>query len=181
MRETFRIGKIEESVFKYIGLNIVNHKNHIAVSQDEFVKQIQPIPIATTRQSQKTAKLTKEELMELRSVVGQANWVASQTRLDICYDVLELSMCLSRNPEVRHLLQANKMIRKMKSDYYALIFPRMNDISNLQVEVYSDASHANLPDGSSSTGGYIILLTVDDKLSVIMRRSKGSEKSQEES
>ena len=69
----------------------------------------------------------------------------------------------------------------MKSDFYALIFPRMNDISNLQVEVYSDASHANLPDGSSSTGGYIILLTVDDKLSVIMRRSKGSEKSQEES
>ena len=67
---------------------------------------MQLIPITTTRQSQKTAKLTTEEIVELRSVVGQANWVASQTRPDLCFDVLELSTCLSRNPEVRHL-QAN--------------------------------------------------------------------------
>ena len=34
LRETFHISKVEESIFKYVGLNIVNCASHIEVSQD---------------------------------------------------------------------------------------------------------------------------------------------------
>ena len=171
LRETFHISKVEESIFKYVGLNIVNCASHIEVSQDEFIKNMEPIALTASRQSQKTSKLTHDETGLLRSLVGQANWVASQTRPDICYKVLELSMCLSRQPEVRHLIQANKFVRKIKADCYKLIFPSMDDINNLKIVTYSDAAHANLPDGASSTAGYITFLADGTHSSVISWRS----------
>jgi len=128
---------------------------------------MEPIPLTSSRQSQKASKLTPEEIALLRSIVGQANWVASQTRPDLCYDVLELSMCLSRHPEVCHLIQANKMLRKIKTDCYQLIFPHMDEVTNLTIVVYSDASHANIPDGSSSTAGHVVFLAGDVWSSVI--------------
>ena len=130
---------------------------------------MEPIALTASCQSQKTSKLTHDETGLLRSLVGPANWVASQTRPDICYEVLELSMCLSRQPEVRHLIQANKLVRKIKADCYKLIFPSMDDINNLKIVTYSDAAHANLPDGASSTAGYITFLAAHS--SVISWRS----------
>ena len=152
-------------------MNIENHDDHIRVSQDEFVRNFESIPISPSRLSQKNAKLTSEELALLRSLVGQANWIASQTRPDISYDVLELSMCLSRQPEVRHLIQANKLVRKIKANDFALKFSKIDSDEELKLVVYADASHANLPDGASSTAGHLVFIAGGDKASVLSWRS----------
>ena len=61
------------------------------------------------------------------------------------------------NTKVNHLMWANKVIRKLNKQNEGIIFPHIDD-NDLQILVYSDASHANLPDESSSTTGYIIFL-----------------------
>ena len=44
-----------------------------------------------------------------------------------------------------------------------IFFPDLGDLKSLQLVVFSDASHANLPDGFSSAGGYIIFLVGENK------------------
>ena len=89
---------------------------------------------------------------------GHANWLASQTRPDISFDVLNLSCDINKNPVVSHLIEANKMIRKIKNKESKLVFPNVGTVDDLKIVAFTDASHANLPDGASSTGGYVILL-----------------------
>lgn len=81
-----------------------------------------------------------------------------KTRPDVSFDVLHFSMCINQSPEVRHLIEANKMVKKIKSDQFKLIYPKMNVNQELRLVVFTDASHANLPDGASSAGAHIILL-----------------------
>ena len=102
--------------------------------------------------------MTSEEEKLLRTAIGQLNWVATQTRPDLSYDVLELSMITNR-ATVDHLLQANKVIRKLKSEALQIKFPRLGELSNLKLMLFNDASFANLPDGTSSTGGRVVFLS----------------------
>jgi len=69
-------------------------------------------------------------------------------------------------PTVQHLLQANKAIKKLKFEPHQLTFPVLDP--ELRLVVYSDASHANLPDGVSSAGGHLILLVGCDEKSCIL-------------
>ena len=88
---------------------------------------------------------------------GHANWLASQTRPDISFDVLNLSCDINKNPVVSHLIEANKMIRKIKTKESKLVFPNLGTVDDLKIVAFTDA-YANLPDGTSSAGGYVILL-----------------------
>ena len=88
---------------------------------------------------------------------GHANWLASQTRPDISFDVLNLSCDINKNPVVSHLIEANKMILKIKNKESKLVFPNLGTVDDLKIVAFTDA-YANLPDGTSSAGGYVILL-----------------------
>ena len=91
---------------------------------------------------------------------GQANWLASQTRLDISFDVLNLSWDINKNLVVNHLIEANKMIGKVKNKESKLVFPNLGTVDDLKFVAFADASYENLPDGASSAGGcYIISWT----------------------
>ena len=95
----------------------------------------------------------------IASLIGRLNWVASLSRPDIPYDVCELSTSL-KHATVKNILDANKVVKKLKSDSLVLKFQSINE-ENVKIVVYSDSSFGNLPDGSSQ-GGYTILLA-DDK------------------
>ena len=93
----------------------------------------------------------------MRTLIGQLNWLCINTRPDISYDVLELS-CDLKKPKVRNLIKANKVLKKTKLNKCNLFFPKLGNLNNIKLITYSDASHANLPDGTSSAGGFIIFL-----------------------
>ena len=61
------------------------------------------------------------------------------------------------DPTVRKLIEANKIIRKLKSRKVCLKFPDLL-VEDLEVVYYSDASHANLSTGASQ-GAFIVLLS----------------------
>jgi transposase InsO family protein len=157
IRETYVSGKEAEDSFKYIGLEIEHHENGITVHQNPYIDELRNITVTPARLARKTDELNKEETKRLRETIGQANWVATQSRPDLSYDVLELSVAM-KQPKVEHISQANKMVRKMKCDRCKVVFPRLGNVNNIRIAMYSDASYANLPDGVSSAEGHLVLI-----------------------
>ena len=76
---------------------------------------------------------------------------------NLSYDVLELSFKVN-NSKFGDIFDANKCLKKACMFESSMYFPKLNDLNNCKIVVFSDASHANLPNGVSSAGGFIIFL-----------------------
>ena len=88
--------------------------------------------------------------------MAKLNWVATQTRPDLSFDVSEFSTFMKKG-KVVCMRQANKNIKKAKKERSQICVPNLGDLHNLRIVAYSDASFANLEDGGSQ-GGYIIFV-----------------------
>ena len=107
----FEIGNEACSAFKYLGLDVTQSNEGITLQQKTYMNSLSPIPITRARASRKEDMLNKDESDGLRSLIGQLNWLSTQTRPDISYDVLELSSSL-KHPQVDHICKANKIVKK---------------------------------------------------------------------
>ena len=83
------------------------------------------------------------------------SWACGTTRPDISFDCCVLSTQQAK-PTYKNVNDANKSLRDAKCNKFSLQFKKLH-IPSLRIAVYSDASFANLPDGSSQ-GGHIIFL-----------------------
>ena len=153
----FRVGNQMEGNFRYIGVEISQTEDVILLNQHSYVNEMVNVPLHYNRANDKDGMLNKKETKQLREVIGQSNWVVNQSRPDVCFDSLELSMS-TKHPRVENLLQANKLIRRIKADTYSLAFPKLGNLADIEIILFSDASYANLSDGVSSAGGHIIFL-----------------------
>ena len=161
LRNHFKMREQNCNVFKYIGMNIEQCDNGVIVHQNEYCKTLQAIQINPHRKKYKDLICTNEEKEKYRSLVGQLGWLCTNSRPDLSYDVLELS-CKVNNPKIGDIFDANKCLKKACMFESSMYFPGLNDLNNCKLVVFSDASHANLPNGVSSAGGFIIFLA-DDK------------------
>ena len=82
-------------------------------------------------------------------------WVSSQTRLDACYDALELSMERNKGT-IDTLMRAEKFIRKLKHQHRIILYQKLSYAKDYKIYGYADASHTNLPDKASSAEGHTI-------------------------
>ena len=143
----FKVGSKETDIFRYIGLDVKETNGGTTVSQDSYISTLVEIHITASRKMRKYDDLTKEEEKELKTVIGQLNWIATKCRRDLSFQVLELRSTINKFAKVEHLIQANKLIRNLKK---------------LQILLYNGASYANLPDDTSSTGSKIVWLLGDN-------------------
>ena len=127
---------------------------NIRLGQDEYVKKLKPIPIASKRNTEDD--ISASEVTEIRQLIGQLNWLATQTRPDLGFDVSDLSSML-KHGNVDCIRQVNKTVKKAKKEKSQIIIPNLGRLECLRIVAYSDASFANLKDGGSQ-GGYIIFL-----------------------
>ena len=161
VRRQFHVGSQCNTIFKYVGLDVNQNENKIMLNQNKYYNMLDPIPVSAARASCKRDDCNKTEIENLRSLVGQLGWVCTNTRPDLSYDVLELSCKLSHS-KVEDLLLANKCLRKAKSLESFIQFSNLGDLRKCKMVVYSDASYANLPDGSSSAAGFVVFLCGDN-------------------
>ena len=161
---TFQSGKQDEGNFQYVELDIKHLEEGIVLDQQPYIEGMDYVKISPARSGRKYDSLNQEEISVLRGMIGQANWAASQSRPDASFDVTDLSINM-KHPQVKHLLEANKLIRKLKSEYCGLVFPRSGDLRNLRLFTFSDASYANISDGVSSVGSQIVLLVGENQSS----------------
>ena len=152
----FLIGSSGYNAFKYIGLNVISVEGHTTVDQFDYARSLKPVTISRQRMNDKYSDLSENEKADYRALVGQLNWIATQTRPDIAYDVCELSVSLNK-ANVNDLIRLNKVILRVTTDNMRLYYPKMQSLRSCTLECFSDASFANLPD-CKSQGGFVIFL-----------------------
>ena len=157
LKLTFEVSSEQESAFQYLGINISQAKDGmIRLDQKSYIDNLKAIPLTNERSRDKESNLTEEEIKQLKSVVGKLNWAAGISRPDIGF--LVGTICTSKKATVQDIITANKVIKEVQMTQTDILFPRFKSLEEISVKVYTDASNANLPDGSSQ-GGHIVFLT----------------------
>ena len=157
LRQIFRVGCEQYSAFNYIGIQLHQNEDYtITLSQDTYVKSLPTIPITNERLSQTDSAVTKKERKQLRSTVGKLNWASVSSRPDIGFNVGTINT--SQKATVKDLLTANKVVEHVRNTSSDIKFPGFSSLKDIHIQVYTDASYANLQDGGSQ-GGHVVFLS----------------------
>ena len=154
----FQVGSSEEGAFKYIGFCLTqNSDGSVILDQSDYVHDMVNMSVSSERKLMSSDELKPNEYTQLRSVVGSLNWAVQGTRPDLAFDMVELST-KSRKGTVSDLVRATKCIKKLKYDDSWLLFPGLYKNDCWRIIVFTDASHANLADGTGSMGAHVVFL-----------------------
>ena len=151
-----------DDIISYVGLQVNHSGDSITLDQQHYVEKMEMISKEELKKCTETGN-NEEVVNELgqslfRSKVGALNWLATQTRPDVAYEVTEFSSCFKK-ATLKNLKDVNKCIKQLKSEEVYIKFPKLvGDPSTWKIIVYSDGAFANLPDGVSSSGGHIMFL-----------------------
>ena len=167
-KQTFVISKEDQSDLKYIGLELKQSMDKITVSQKKYIESLDEIRLE--RKLGNEEELNKKEKRMLRGAVGQLNWIAFQTRPDMAFDACNTAVSL-KNATFKDVKNANKSIRKAKTNEVKIEFKNIGDLKKGEIICYTDASFRNLK-GESSQGGHIIFLKGSKTFSPITWQSK---------
>ena len=97
-------------------------KNGIKINQDQYIKHgLQEICIRKSYNDRRDDEVSQEERSKFRAVVGQLNWVATQTRPDISFDVCDLSTKFNC-ATVGDIMSANKTVKRVKDNPVLVFF-----------------------------------------------------------
>ena len=90
--------------------------------------------------------LSTDELREYRSLVGQINWTSQHSRPDMAYHVSEYSRFFksATTQDMRNLI---KTLKRLK--IYDVKIKISKLVGKISIEIYSDASFANINNESS--------------------------------
>ena len=166
LEEIFHIGTTHSDAFTYLGISLVQNKdNSITINQNKFVKSLQLIDIPINRKIHKHDQVTDNERTQLRSAIGQLNWVSGMTRPDINFSVCALSTKV-KSATIAQLIEANKIIKNVQRESVSILFPKL-DTDSIHFRLYCDASFNNLSDGGSQGGHIIFLCDVNENCTPI--------------
>ena len=159
-------------VIKYVGLQVNQTNKCITLDQQHFIDNMELISNDDVKKCCMSGD-NDEVVNELgqsvfRSKVGALNWLATQTRPDVAYEVTEFSSCFNK-ATLKNLKDVNKCIRRIKTEEVSIKFPKLfGEVSTWSFVVYSDGALANLPDKVSSSGGHIMFLKdIEDNAAVV--------------
>ena len=114
--------------------------------------------------------LLEEEKKQLRSVCGQLLWAMSQARHDGAFHSCHVSN-YGDMLTVRSLIEASRVIRKLKNDKLKVNFPFLGDPKTMKVVVYGDGSDGSLP-SSASQGANTVFLPGNGRSTPVTWQSK---------
>ena len=166
---TYSISSKAAQELNYLGLHVTQKGDFgVLIDQVAYIQSIEPLEISIGRRALKSDFCTTAESSQFRRLVGKLNWVSTQTRPDISFDVCMLSSVMKK-PQVSDLILANKVLLKAKDTPLSISFPAL-DVQEYQLVCYSDASLANLPSGKSA-GGFIVFLESSNRCCPVFWRS----------
>ena len=129
----------------------------ILVDQNRYLEELKEIELEKGRNNHRQDLLNLQEKKHLQELIGQLNWLSTQTRPDISFDVCDLSSKINI-AVVDDVMYVNKIIRKLKLQSVSLVFSKLHDLGSLSIDCYSDASFDNLLNGASQDG-YIVYIS----------------------
>ena len=163
LKKTFKMGVNHKKKFRYIGWDIEQNDDGIFVNQDQYMNSIQQMDISSVKDGE--CSLNEREKKRFQQILGQLQWITSQTRPDRRFDTLLCSMVAS-SPKVKDVAKMNKAIKNLKKTTYDIKYPKMNknDIDHMHILVFADAALHNQMDKVTSTQGHVIFLAAGNNL-----------------
>jgi len=158
LSQRFLAGSNQEGEFRYVGYQISQHHAHgIVLDQDSYCDGVEIVKMPAEREMQKYDLLNTAELKQYRSICGSLNWLVQGSRPDLAFQLIELSTKFHCG-KVEDLIKVRKIMQKARECKSEICFPDLGPVDCWRLVCYSDASHANLCEGTSSCIGYVIFI-----------------------
>ena len=156
LKNIFTFGSEETKAFTYLGIQLIQNDDF---SSTKTIRLIAFLKSNDQKIERKNSLLSNEEKTSYRSAVGHLNRVAEISRPDISFSVCEGSTKF-KQATVADVLYVNKIIKNVKNSENAINFSQLNR-NNIKLQLFTDASFSNLPNGGSQAGQTIFI--TDDK------------------
>ncbi|GBN88543.1 Retrovirus-related Pol polyprotein from transposon TNT 1-94, partial [Araneus ventricosus] len=154
----------ENKTSKFLGMEIVKHKNGISLSQSEYIESLlvkynlnecKSVKTPIVKGEDKSFPPTNEQIdiTMYQELIGELLYLANRTRPDISFVTCYLSQ-FNHEPEKRHYILAKRVLRYLMGTKDKKLF---YDNNFGYVNVSSDASWGNAENGKSFSGGVILL------------------------
>ena len=162
LEEEFGSLTVQKREYTHVAMEVVrNDKFEITIGQRKFTDALSRIEMAPKRRTQKTDKVTEEELAELCGKVGSLSWLALNTRPDLACITSELQTEVT-TPTVEMLIKCNGAIEraKMHKDE-KLIYRHLG--KDFRIECFCDSAFKSKTEPGRPRYGVAIRLATDDK------------------
>ena len=121
--------------FTYVGLRVNAYIDGLTVDQEHYIASINTITISKERLLEKSSELTKNELANFRTLVGQLSWVSTHTRPDISFETCELGGIV-KSAKITDLIRLNKLVGRLKDLHVNLDFPRVESLKSYKKKMF---------------------------------------------
>ena len=156
--QRFTAGSREMTKFVYTGYQITQTSDSsIVLDQCDYANKIDVNKLEATKLVDKEAPLSYVDQSNYRALVGKLGWLVQGTRPDLAFQWLQAST-KNNCATIKDLVSVNKIVLNAKVALGIIKFPNLGNQKYWKVIVYSDASLANLSDGTGSTGASVIFL-----------------------
>ena len=110
------LGKDSIQKFRFCGREFCQNLEtfEISVTCEKTTLKMEPIRLAPGRSSVPDDNATKDEISQLRSIVGSESWVVRSCRPDHSYDVSSLQQAMNK-ATVSDLLDANHVMKELQA------------------------------------------------------------------
>ena len=153
----FKFGSMATDNFKCLGWNIEHQNGAIYISQKDYIAG--KVEVADIDKGACTSKdyLNPEQISQLRSVIGKLRWATDQTRPDVAFENLLLSIS-SHKPTFGDVTLANKVVSRLKGQEIRIKYGKLEG-DKWTITVFADASKGNLGNKVDSTIAYLVFLS----------------------
>ena len=113
LHKIFEIVPVNKKSFQYLGSDLEEGDSSIVISQSNYVDSIESLKVDGKKGNNDL--LNETEIHNLRALIGQFNWLATQTRPDILFECCNL-LGKIKSPTIDDAKRANKLVDKMKNE-----------------------------------------------------------------
>ena len=152
----FPFGSKKISNFTFTGVEINQQTNgNITMNQSAYVRKVKSIQIDPNRKTQPDLKVTEDERLSLRGVIGSLQYAAINTRPDLSS---RLSMLQSQinSATIETLQEANRVLHEAKRYHDMTITIRPIPVEHFRFMAFSDASFSSKSKPDSHAGLIIV-------------------------
>lgn len=141
----WKIVEKEEDGIEYCGKEMrikeENGESFVDVSQNGFINgRLEEIEISPARKTHKTDRATKTEETDFRSTVGSLQWLSTQTRPDLSFEINQLQK-RAGDLRVEDLLRANRTVREAKKNQFSIKIRKLGE--KFELVIFHDAALYN--------------------------------------
>jgi len=152
IRKELDISKIEESSFRFTGIDVKKFEDRIELSMNNYAMSLEDVEI---REDKSDEKLTREEMRVLRKYIGKLSWLAANMRPDLAIHTLELGK-KQKAAVLKDLRSVNRILQKVREKESKVVFKKIAEKDDLCVVGISDTSYHQ---DENSVSGEMILLS----------------------